>query len=145
MLTLKQEDVFANYQSLYEFTSKIADEHIEFYKNKQSISMNELFDLWKKLSKQAESFDKHDWTQNWRNWHKNMPGFIGHKYEAKFLIQWYLTDVLETLVTKLVRDFELNESRGQPESQKDNVSEQIKQEIRRQIMMELSKQKKVKE
>lgn len=139
---MQQEDIFVNYQSLYELISKITDEHIEFYKNKTNISINDMFELWKKLSNQAETFDKHDWTQNWKNWHKNMPGFIGHKYEAKFLIQLYLTDVLETLITKLVRDNELKEDRKQSESQKENVSELIKKEIKRQIRLELSRLKK---
>jgi len=138
---LKQEDVFANYKDLYEFTSKTTNDHIEFYKNKTNMSINDMFVLWKKLSYQAETFDNHDWTQNWKNWHENMPGFIWHKYEAKFLIQWYLTDVLETLITKLIRDFELKETSKQTELQKENVSELIKREVGRQIKLELSKQK----
>lgn len=104
-----------------------------------------MFKLWKKLSNQAEAFDERDWTQNWKNWHNNTPGFIGHKYEAKFLIQWYLTDVLEILITALIRDLELKQTGEKPEPQKENVSELIKQEIRRQTRMELSKQKKNRE
>lgn len=139
---MQKDDIFTNYKSLYEFTSKITDDHIEFYKNRQTIPMNKLFDLWKTLSNQAEAFDNHDWTQNWKNWHKNMPGFIGHKYEAKFLIQWYLTDVLETLITKLIKDLELKQTAEQSEPQKENVSEIIKKEVKRQIILELSKLKK---
>lgn len=72
-----------------------------------------------------------------------MPGFIGHKYEAKFLIQWYLTDVLEALITKLIKDFgDLQKTKDKPESQKEDTSEMIKREIKRQIRLELSKQKK---
>lgn len=136
------QDVFTNFQSLYDLTNKTTDDHISFYKNKQDLSISELFDLWKNISYQAETFDKHDWTQNWKNWHKNMPGFIGHKYEAKFLIQWYLTEVLETLVMRLVRDFSgLTNTSQKPGSSNDDISEMIKQEVRRQIRMELSKLK----
>jgi len=133
---------YTNYKSLYEFTSKITDDHIEFYKNKQTIPMNKLFDLWKNLSSQAETFDKYDWTQNWKNWHKNMPGFIGHKYEAKFLIQWYLTDVLETLIFRIAEfgDFKKTKKRAEPIPE--NISKLIKQEIRSQIKSEFAKKKK---
>lgn len=137
------QDVFTNFQSLNELTTKTTDDHIAFYKNKQNLSISDLFDLWKKLSCQAETFDKHDWTQNWKNWHKNMPGFIGHKYEAKFLIQWYLSDVLEELITKLIRDFADLEETEKTGSKNDDISEMIKREVKHQIKVELSKQKKI--
>lgn len=141
MMQENSTDVFSECKSLFELTNKTADDHIAFYKNKQTMSTSELFDIWKNLSNQAETFDKHDWTQNWINWHKNMPGFIGHKYEAKFLIQWFLTDVLETLVSRLVRDYaDLTKQKTEPESE--GIPELIRQEIRRQIRLELSKNKK---
>lgn len=139
---MQKDDIFADYKSLYDLTSKTADAHIEFYKNKETIPITNLFELWKKLSNQAENFNKHDWTQNWHNWHKNIQAFEGHKYEAKFLIQNYLTEVLETLVVKLVREFsDLAKTREKPESPTQDISELIKQEVRRQIHLESSKQK----
>jgi len=141
-IVMQKDDVFANYKSLYELTSKTADDHIEFYKNKQTIPMSELFDLWKKLTNQAEKFDEHDWTQTWHNWHKNIQAFEGHKYEAKFLIQNYLTEVLETLVIRLIREFsDLAKTKQKLEPPVNDMSELIKREIRRQIKLELSKQK----
>lgn len=136
-------DIFESYKDLYELTSKTADEHIEFYKKKESIQITDLFDIWKKLSNQAEHFNKYDWTQNWHNWHKNIQAFEGHKYEAKFLIQNYLTEILETLVIRLVREFsDLAKMKEKTESVDDDISELIKREVRRQIKLELSKQKK---
>jgi len=142
---MQKDDIFANYKSLYELTSKTADDHIAFYKNKQTIPMSELFDLWKKLTNQAERFDEHDWTQTWHNWHKNIQAFEGHKYEAKFLIQHFLTDVLETLVIRLVREFsDLAKTREKPEPRNEDISEMIRQEVKHQIKLELTRQKKSK-
>lgn len=144
---MQKDDIFANYKSLYELTSKTADNHIAFYRNKETQSINDLFDIWKKLSDQAENFDKHDWTQNWHNWNKNFQAFQGHKYEAKFLIQWYLTEVLEELIKKLMKYYgdsiaSIQENKKHQKNTSDDISELIKQEVKRQIKLELSKQKK---
>lgn len=142
----KDDIVFSDFKDLYELTNKTADEHIAFYRNKKSLSENELFSIWKKLSAQAENFDKKDWTQNWHNWHKNIQAFEGHRYEAKFLIQNYLTDVLEELVIRLVNDLKdttkLVQKTEWPHKETSNLSELIKQEIKHQIKLELSKRKK---
>ena len=141
----KDEDIFENYKDLYELTKKTVDEHIEFYKNKESLSKSDLFEIWRKLSKQAENFDKRNWTENWHNWHKNIQAFEGHKYEAKFLIQHYLTDVLEELIAKLIKNLEstteLVQEKTQHQNPPDNLSELIKQEVKRQLTLELAKQK----
>lgn len=140
---MQREDIFENCKDLNALTNKTADEHIAFYKNKENLTENELFGIWKRLSRQAENFDKMDWTENWHNWSKNMPAFIGNKYEAKFLIQNYLTDVLEELVTRLVRDFKdatkLVQKTEQRSDYANNLSGLIKQEIKRQVKLELSR------
>jgi thioredoxin-related protein len=60
----RAEAIFKEYVDLYELTKKTADDHIAFFKNKESVPMKELFAIWKKLSEQAENFDKNDWTVN---------------------------------------------------------------------------------
>ena len=142
----KDDGIFENYKDLYELTKKTVDEHIDFYKMKQSLSESELFEIWKKLSKQSENFDKRDWTENWYNWHKNIHAFEKHKYEAKFLIQHYLTDVLEELIAKLINKFanSIESTEEKTKNQKNenaNLVELIKQEVRRQITLELVKTK----
>lgn len=43
--------MFDEYEDdLYKLTAKTADDHIEFYKKKKSISETELLTIWKKLS-----------------------------------------------------------------------------------------------
>jgi len=85
---LKEESTiianFDEYEDLYKLTTMIADEHIEFYKTKDSKSTDELFKLWRRLSGMASNFDKRQWTENWYNWHKNYQGFERHKLEGKF-------------------------------------------------------------
>src|SRR5690242_13467927 len=98
--------MFEEYKDLHELTRKTVDENIEFYKKKKSLSTEDLFIIWKKLSQQAENFDKKDWAVNWNNWSKNFHAFEKHKFEAKFLIQNYLTNVLEELVGRLIEKFE---------------------------------------
>jgi len=142
----KDEGVFEKYKDLYELTKKTVDEHIDFYRMKDSLSIIELFEIWKKLSRQSEKFDKKDWTENWYNWHKNMHAFEKPKYEAKFLIQHYLTDVLEELIAKLIKKFEnsLNPSDERIKNQKNesaDLVELIKHEVRHQITLGLAKQK----
>jgi hypothetical protein len=44
--------MFEEYKDLYKLTSKTVDDHIEFYKKKESLPMGNLFDLWRKLSQQ---------------------------------------------------------------------------------------------
>ena len=139
------EDVFENYKDLYDLTKKTVDEHIEFYKNKESLSITELFGIWKKLSQQAENFDKRNWTENWHNWDKNFHAFEKHKLEGKFMIQHYLTDVLEELISKLIKNFEntillINEKK-KPQNETNAISELIRQEVKRQIKSELTKKK----
>ncbi len=140
----KDDNIFENYKDLYELTRKTVDEHIEFYKNKKSLSITELFGIWKKLSQQAENFDKRNWTENWHNWDKNFHVFEKHKFEARFLIQHYLTDVLEELIAKLIKNLEntvelvREKTQHQPTG---NLSELIKHEVKRQISLELAKQK----
>ena len=46
--------IFEEYEDLYKLTGKTVDEHIEFYKKKESLSEENLFTIWKKLSQQAE-------------------------------------------------------------------------------------------
>jgi hypothetical protein len=144
----KDDDIFEKYKDLYELTKKTVDEHIEFYKMKESLSVGELFEIWKKLSRQSENFDKRDWTENWHNWHKNMHAFEGHKYEAKFLIQHYLTEILEELIAKLIKKFanSLESTEEKTKNQKNenaNLADLIKQEVRHQITLELAKQKRI--
>ena len=138
-------DIFENYKDLYELTKKTVDEHIEFYKNKESLSKSELFEIWRKLSGQSENFDKRDWTENWHNWDKNLHAFEKHKFEARFLIQHYLTDVLEELIAKLIKNLEstteLVQKKTQHQNSTDDLSELIKQEVKRQLASELAKKK----
>jgi hypothetical protein len=140
----KDNDTFENYKDLYELTRKTVDEHIEFYKNKESLSKSELFEIWRKLSRQSENFDKRNWTENWHNWDKHFHAFEKHKFEARFLIQHYLTDVLEELIAKLIKNLENTVELVQKKTQHqptDNLSELIKQEVKRQLASELAKQK----
>lgn len=139
--------MFEEYQDLYELTRKTADDHIEFYKKKETLSEGDLFAIWKKLSQQASSFDEKDWTVNWYNWHKNIQGFERHKYEAKFLIQHYLTDVLEELISRIFEKYgkyvEMIDARAKPsqEISPGNLSSLIREEVRRQVKEELASQK----
>lgn len=139
-----KDSIFEEYEDLYKLTSKTVDKHIEFYKKKETISEGELFTIWKKLSQQTENFDKRNWTENWYNWHKNLQAFEKHKFEAKFLIQHYLTDVLEELIVRLVQKFEKSVElidNNKKQSTDVELSEMIKREIKYQIKLELSKQK----
>jgi hypothetical protein len=141
----KDGDIFENYKDLYELTKKTVDDHIEFYKNKESLSKSNLFEIWRKLSIQSENFDKRDWAKNWHNWDKNFHAFEKHKFEARFLIHHYLTDVLEELIAKLIKNLEntmeLVQEKTQHQNPVDNLSELVKQEVKRQLALELAKQK----
>ena len=139
-----KDSIFEEYEDLYKLTSKTVDAHIEFYKKKETISEGELFTIWNKLSQQAENFDKRNWTENWYNWHKNLQAFEKHKFEVKFLIQHFLTDVLEQLIVKIIHKYEKSLKlidNGVKQSSVVELSEMIKKEIKRQIKQELSNQK----
>lgn len=139
--------MFEEYKDLYELTRKTVDDHIEFYKKKESVSVEDLFSIWRKLSQQATNFDEKNWTENWHNWDKNFHAFEKHKFEAKFLIQHYLTDVLEELISRLVEKYEkhvklLDEKMKQPqEIPDDGFSHLIRREVKRQVKEELANRK----
>ena len=137
--------MFEEYKDLYKLTSKTVDDHIEFYKKKESLPMGDLFELWRKLSQQAGNFDKRDWSENWHNWHKNIHAFESHKFEAKFLIQGFLTDVLEELVRRLVQDYskcvKIAQSLKPAQIVENNLSDLIRDEIKRQVKQELANKK----
>ena len=144
-MTKNADIIFEEYADLFKLTNKTADAHIEFYKKKKSISMEDLFEIWKKLSLQAANFDKRQWIENWPNWHKNLQGFERHKFEAKFLIQHYLTDVLEELVGRTVTKYEESsikvEKTVKPYLTED-ISDLVKKEVKRVVKQELKKKKK---
>jgi len=138
--------IFEESEDLYKLTRKTVDEHIDFYKKKESLSEKDLFAIWRKLSQQAEHFDEKDWTENWYNWHKNFHAFEKHKLEAKFLIQNYLTDVLEELISRLIQNFEkyvkiTDEPKKSPQMLDANLSNFIITEIKRRIKQEFANQK----
>lgn len=139
--------MFEEYKDLYELTRKTVDKNIEFYKKGKSMPEGDLFAIWRKLSQQAANFDKRDWTTNWHNWHKNFNAFEKHKFEARFLIQNYLTDVLEELISRLVEKYEnyvkLVDEKPKPSQEiPDNeLSSMIRKEVKRQIQKELANQK----
>jgi len=137
--------MFEEYKDLYKLTSKTVDDHIEFYKKKESLPMGELFNLWKKLSQQAENFDKRNWFESWNPNNKNFHAFESHKFEAKYLIQGFLTHVLEELIRRLVDDYtkciELTKSLKPAQINDSNLSELIRNEVKRQVREELAKQK----
>jgi len=138
--------MFEEYKDLYELTRKTVDDHIEFYKKKESLSSTELFAIWKKLSQQAKDFDDHDWSANWTNWHKNLQGFERHKFEAKFLIQNYLTHVLEELITRIMTIFEkylesADKKKQSKEIPDNKLSDLIRQEVKQQVKEELTNRK----
>jgi len=141
-------EIFDEYEDLYKLTSKIADEHIEFYKTKDSKSTDELFKLWRRLSAMADNFDKRQWTENWHNWHKNYQGFERHKLEGKFLIQHFLTGVLEELLSKTIHNFSegieayANKAERKKPVQNESLVKLIKNEVQRQVKLELASQKK---
>jgi len=134
--------MFEEYKDLFQFTSKTADDHIEFYKKKESLPVSDLFAIWKKLSQQADNFNDHDWTVGWTNFHKNFQGYERHKMEAKFLIQNYLTDVLEELISRIMKMFgkyiDQAESKKLPEETHVGLSDLIKQEVKRQVKEEIT-------
>lgn len=139
--------IFEEYEDLYKLTNKTVDAHIEFYKKKKSISIEDLFAIWKKLSQQAHNFDKRQWTENWHNWHKNMHAFERHKFEAKFLIQHYLTDVLEELAGRLITKYEeslrtIEQKITEKPTLNEDISQLVKKEVRRLVKQELKKKKK---
>lgn len=142
----KSEGIFDEYEDLYKLTAKTADDHIEFYKKKKSIPETELFAIWKKLSQQAENFSKEDWTRNWHNWDKNFHAFEKHQFEARFLIQHYLTDVLEELISRLVHKYSnMIEERTQRQRESNvDLSLLIKDEIKRQVKQELNRRQRTK-
>jgi len=140
------DSVFDEYKDLYKLTSKTADDNIEFYKTKESLSESDLFAIWRKLSNQAASFDKRDWTENWYNWHKNYHAFEKHKLEAKFLIQHYLADVLAELVGRLVKKCEqfamiAEERKKLPKELDDDLSSLVRREVKKLVKEELEKRK----
>lgn len=137
------DSIFEEYKDLYELTGKTADDHIEFYKKKETLSDKDLFTIWKKLSEQATNFDERDWTDNWHNWDKNYNAFEKHKFEAKFLIQHYLTDVLEELLSRVVEKYGkyvklVNERKNSPQELDGQLSHLIKREVKRQVKHELA-------
>jgi len=137
------DTIFEEYADLYKLTAKTADEHIAFYKKKESLSMEYLFDVWHKLSLQALYFDDRLWIENWHNWAKNMQAFEGHKFEAKFLIQHYLTDVLDELVSRLITEYVKPALlKVKKSANKDEISELVKDEVTRQVKEALKKKKK---
>lgn len=137
--------MFEEYKDLYKLTSKTVDDHIEFYKTTASLSEESLFDLWKKLSDQAENFDKRNWMESWNPNNKNFHAFESHKFEAKFLIQNFLTDVLEELIHRLAEKFEKcvklieNEAKSSQITDR-NLSVFIRNEVKQQIKKELANQ-----
>ena len=136
--------IFEEYADLYKLTNKTADAHIEFYKKKEAIPMEDLITIWKKLSLQADNFDKRLWIENWHNWHKNLHAFERHKFEAKFLIQHYLSDVLEELTSKLLTKYEESLRKSERTEPHEGISEFVKKEVKRQVKQELKKKKKKK-
>lgn len=138
--------IFQEYPDLYKLTAKTVDDNIEFYKKKESLSVEDLFAIWRKLSKQSEHFDEKDWTVNWHNWHKNFHAFEKHQMEAKFLIQHFMNDVLEELVARLIHNLEkyvsMTEERKKSVPAQDAVlSHLIRTEIKRQIKQEFANQR----
>ena len=76
-----------------------------------------------------------------------MHAFERHKFEAKFLIQHYLTDVLEELASKLLTKYDeslKNAERTEKPSLTEDISILVKKEVKRQIQQELKKKKKKK-
>ncbi len=142
--------IFDEYEDLYKLTNKIVDEHIEFYKNKDAKSTDELFKLWRRLSFMANNFDKRQWTENWHNWYNNCQGFERHKLEGKFLIQHFLTDVLDELLSKIIRSIsegveaDASKAKQKKPVQNDSLVELIKNEVKQQIKQELETQGKSK-
>jgi hypothetical protein len=118
--------IFDEYPDLYKLTNRVVDEHIEFYRKKESVSVEELFKLWRRLSEMSTTFDKRDWTENWHNWHKNIHAFEKHQFEAKYLIENYLIEVLEELVAKLVRKFETDTKLIMEKAEKKSVKNCMK-------------------
>lgn len=137
--------MFEEYKDLYKLTSKTVDDHIAFYKTKESLPMKDLFDLWRKLQNQAENFDKKDWFETWNHKNKNFHAFDSHRFEAKYLIQGFLTVVLEELIRRLVNDYaeciKLTKSLKPAPSYDANLSEVIRNEVRRQVKQELANKK----
>lgn len=43
------DTMFEEYADLFKFTSKTADDHIEFYKKKESLSVSDLFAIFQIL------------------------------------------------------------------------------------------------
>ncbi|MDE1765245.1 MAG: hypothetical protein KGI27_03105 [Thaumarchaeota archaeon] len=46
----RNDSMFEEYKDLYELTRKTMDDHIEFYKKKKSMPIEDLFGIWRKLS-----------------------------------------------------------------------------------------------
>jgi len=137
--------MFEEYKDLHNLTSKTVDDHIEFYKIKESLSEEVLFGLWQKLSDQAENFDKRNWFESWNHNNKNFHAFDSLKFQAKYLIQGFLTDVLEELIRRLVKNYSkcvelAKESRKSPQIPNYDFSVLIRDEVKRQIK-ELTNQK----
>ena len=140
------DSVFDEYEDLYKLTSKTADDNIEFYDTKESLSEADLFAIWAKLSKQATNFDNRDWTKKWYNWHKNYQAFEKHRLEAKFLIQHYLADVLAELVGRLIKKCEhfariAEENKKQPRELDADLSSLVRKEVKKLVKEELEKRK----
>jgi len=137
--------MFEEYKDLYSLTSKTVDDHIEFYKTRKSLSMTDLFNLWKKLSNQAENFDKKDWFETWNPKNKNFHAFDSHRFEAKYLIQGFLTVVLEELIHRLVDDYtkciELAKNQKPTQVYDGSITDLIRNEVKRQVREELANQK----
>lgn len=139
--------MFEEYKDLYKLTSKTVDDHIEFYKKKETLPIQDLFNLWRKLSQQAENFDKRNWYESWNHKNKNFHAFDSHKFEAKYLIQGFLTDVLEELLDRVITKYEkyvksIDERTKLPQKiSDDELSSLIKREVKRQLKKELANQK----
>lgn len=139
------EAAFDGCTELFKVIEKTLDESIKFRKHKDSFSNDDLFSIWRRLSSQSIFFDFIEWNEAWQ-WRENLSEFERHKFRGKYLIQDYLTEVLDELVKRLVNTFKesikiLRQEAAQAgRNHREDLSVLVRKEVRRQLKQELTKQ-----
>lgn len=162
----KKHPIFEEYEDLFKLTSKTADNHIAFYKNRKKISSEDLYALYTKISTQSKKFEKNQWL-NWINqktgkiWYKDLQGFESHVFEAEYLIENFLTDILEEMLVRASDSLEkaallvekatkaaekaVKEEEKKPEINEEffeKLTKEIKKSVKQEITSQLSKTRK---
>ena len=136
-------------ENIDEYHNEIWDEFIKFVGTKDnSMTITEMLDLSARLDKEFEEFDERNWVYmpGWKRSNSYYDQFEKIKTHTELGIKYYKSEVLEVLVTKLLK--KLNETTKKEiqlleekiaESENADITELIKKEVAKQVKTALSK------